>query len=449
MGENHLTEAACLVEQGAQYSCRVGLRPSADNLDPIFAGFKAGAFSLFFGDSPFYHFDLDGRWQRAVIEGTHFLKGLDGRVQVVRRLREGPNLVLRRHILTEAEAGDFDQRIRSAVSSLITRLEAGLVERIEPPTDRAISLPQTELREFLERIFVWDADAWMADRARYLAAYGSVPLPFLPPECGGAVVVQATLGHSGGATFGGHVSGVPDVRPLAEFEDHCAKVAALWGRRLRQSRSVFLAGSDLFDQPVQNVVGYFEVIARTFPMARGPWAKSNDRPTARDARLGHLEMHALLDDFCPPKPDGSGWGELASRGLGRISLGVESGDDAIRALYRKQYTDEHLAITVRDLKSAGIGISLLTFVGAGGVERAGSHVGETARLFESLALGLGDFVFLLDENEIRDTWPEIDGITPLDRLKWTAEQARFKEALAPLKKRGVKVLPYTFDKQAQ
>jgi hypothetical protein len=330
---------------------------------------------------------------------------------------------------------------------LIVRLEGGLVERIEPPSGKGFPLAQTELREFLERIIGWDADAQAADKARYLAAYGPLPLPFLPPECQNAVVVQATLGHASGAAFGGSASGVPSVRSLAEFQEHAARVAALWGRRLSQSRFVFLSGSDLFHQPLQDVVAYFDSIYRTFPMAPGLKPRLSDPPAALDSQSGLAGVHAFLDDFRPPRPDGVGWGELAGRGLGRVSLGVESGDLEIRALYRKQYSDEHLRATVSDLKSAGMGLSLLTLVGAGGVELAAQHVQATARLFESLALGSGDFVFLLDENEIRDPCRDIDGITPLDPLSWTVDQARLKEALAPLKIRGVKVLPYTLLKQ--
>ena len=47
-------------------------------------------------------------------------------------------------------------------------------------------------------------------------------------------------------------------------------------------------------------------------------------------------------------------------------------------------------------------MSVLTLVGAGGSERAEPHVERTVRLIESLELGPGDFVFLLDEKEIRD-----------------------------------------------
>jgi hypothetical protein len=90
---------------------------------------------------------------------------------------------------------------------------------------------------------------------------------------------------------------------------------------------------------------------------------------------------------------------------------------------------------------------VLTLVGAGGVERAESHIDRTVRLVESLELGAGDFVFLLDENEIREQDVIADGLIPLRGQAWSEQQARLKEALATLKKKGVKVLPYTMEKQ--
>ncbi len=131
----------------------------------------------------------------------------------------------------------------------------------------------------------------------------------------------------------------------------------------------------------------------------------------------------------------------------RISLGVESGDPDVRSLYDKSWTDDDLVAIVADLKSAGLGVSLLTLVGAGGVERAESHVKLTSQLVDSLDLGAGDFVFLLDENEIRDPKQNPEGLTLLEGPAWSEQQARLKEALHPLKKRGIKVLPYTMEKQ--
>ena len=113
MAQDHPTEAACLLEQGASYRRRIGLKPIAAPGDPIFAGFKHGAFSLYFGDAPIYHFDLEGRWQRAFVDGTHYLKGLDATVHAIDRVREGPNLVLKRRTLADAEA----ERPRRAMSA--------------------------------------------------------------------------------------------------------------------------------------------------------------------------------------------------------------------------------------------------------------------------------------------------------------------------------------------
>ncbi len=194
-------------------------------------------------------------------------------------------------------------------------------------------------------------------------------------------------------------------------------------------------------------MAYLDAIKRAFPIVLERRAGATRRISADEA--GHrLEgVQAFLDNFVAPKPDRAGWHQLWEHGLVRVSLGIESGDPGVRMLYGKGYSDDDLSATVQDLKSAGIGISLLTLVGAGGVERAAAHVRETARLFGSLAVGPGDFVFLLDESEIRDPCREPEGLTPLDRPGWMDEQARLKGALAPLKKRGVKVLPYTFDKQ--
>ena len=153
------------------------------------------------------------------------------------------------------------------------------------------------------------------------ATYG--PLPFLPPECQNAVVLQATLGHAEGRTFGlsvrrpNRMCGRPE-----EFAQHTRDVAAFWGRRLLQSRVIFLAGE-----------------RRAAPAGRGDRSLSRCRSAGRSRSS---REHARADDERTTsastastrssttsrrlRPDRAGWRELAARGLVRISLGVESGD---------------------------------------------------------------------------------------------------------------------------
>ena len=124
----------------------MGLFPPGRPADLVFAGFKKGAFSIYFGDAPIYHFDLEGRWQRAYLEPTHFLKGLDTRVHAIDRVREGANLVLKRRILSRPDVADLDLQVRGVALGLITELDAGRLDRQDPPADKAQPLGSDSLR---------------------------------------------------------------------------------------------------------------------------------------------------------------------------------------------------------------------------------------------------------------------------------------------------------------
>src|SRR4051794_41126248 len=112
----HETEAACLLRTGNQYARRLGLRTGSG--DVVFLGFKRGGFSIYFGDGPIFHFDLEGRWQRAYWEGTHYRKALDGTIDAIERPREAGNMVLRRRTLDFAEMTNLDESIREMVLDL-------------------------------------------------------------------------------------------------------------------------------------------------------------------------------------------------------------------------------------------------------------------------------------------------------------------------------------------
>src|SRR5207244_2531738 len=128
-------------------------------------------------------------------------------------------------------------------------------------------------------------------------------------------------------------------RTRAEFERHAREVADLWGRRLLQSRVVFLAGSDLLHRPSDEIAAYLDALGRTFPIQ--PIAdRQADRRAEIDEAAPRLDgIHAFLDDFNPPLPDRTAWSQLAAGGLTRVSLGIESGDPEIRRVYRKRWED--------------------------------------------------------------------------------------------------------------
>ena len=404
------TEAACLLESGALYGQRLLLRHGTG--DPIFAGFKTGAFSLYFGDSPIYHFDLEGRWQRAYCDDRHYLKALDTFVQSIDRQREGKNLILKRKTSSPAETSALDQRVRATALNLLESLDSGQFDTIEPPS-KAQPLPLEELREFLRMIANWDAEAWSAHRDAFLSTYAT--LPFLPPDCPSPAILQATLGHEGGVAFGNAPAAEHSVRSLEGFEEHARSVSALLGRRVEQCKSIFLGGSDVLGRPVEQVAGYLATIARVFP------------------KLASNGVHVFVDRFERNRPGLDALREFQSLGLVRVCLGVESGDPAVRTKYRKTWIDETLRSLVLDLKNAGLGVSLMTLVGVGANEER--HLDATAALIGSLDLGPGDLVSILDAAELART----GGEARPDDLKSRLDSLRSE--------RKVKVVTYSLEKQ--
>jgi len=424
------TEAACLLQSGSSYPRRIGFRrPSGED---IFAGIKAGGVSLYFGDEPIYHFDFDGRWQRAFVEGVHYLKGLDPTVRTVGREREGVHLVLRRRTLADPEAVGFDASVRQVAVNLSDDLDSGRLETLSPP-ETARPIPPAELREFLGRVASWDAPAWASHRDRYHATYG--PPPFLPPDCPNALVLQATRGR---AFAGGGPPGGP-ARSAGDFERHAREVAGLLGGRIAQCRDIFLGGADLLRRPVEAVLADLAATARVFPI------RPKGGAIGGDDRMGRLAtIHAFLDDFRPPLPDAEGWRRLREAHLGRVTLGVESGDPATRAALGRSWDDRDLARTAGDLKAAGIGVGVAVLVGAGGRAAVAAERAATPGLVASLTLGPGDLVSLVDARGLVDRL----GLDPLDDGEAEGQTAALKARLtAALPSKGPRVVAYNPDKR--
>ena len=422
------SEAACLLDKGALYTRREGLQ--WEGRDLIFAGFKQGAFSLYFGDAPIYHFDLDGRWQRAYLRDRHFIRRLDGAVHEVDRVREGANLVMRRRLLGADEARRIDEEVQAVAQGLLADLAEGRGVRHDPPDGRARPIGDRELREFLARITSWDADAWAALKSRYERVYR--PVAFLPPDCPNAVVLQATIGDREGRSFAAGPVREHHVRSRAEFEAHVRDVAGLLGRRSAQGRGAYLAGADLLRLPAGDVLAYLEAVAEGLRDEEGP---------AVD------DVHAFLDDFQEPILDLADLRAARERRLTRIAIGIESGAPEVRRAYGKDWCDADLQAFVADAKAAGIELSVMTLVGAGGRARRSEHLERTRRLIESLLLTRGDLVFLMDERELSDPASAPRDGEPLDEEGWREQLERLRQGLSGLRERGVKVVPYSMVKQ--
>lgn len=456
----HLTEAACLIEQGAMFPRRMGLRDASGRT--VLIGFKPGACSIYFDDEPIYHFDLDGRWQRAFIgldpnapetpknlagvPGTHYLKALGTASTALVRLRESQEIKIHRKLLNFEETVDLDDHVRNMAMTLHARIATGELEPVPPPTEgRKAGEPVRveELLDFLERIADWDTAAWLRQKQRFEGTFGILPMN--PPACPGPVVFQATLGDSSpnAIGFGGAASTPEYVRDDQEFHKHVQEVVHLWGRRLPQARGLYVAGSDLLSLPMPEVIGFLDQVARVLADCTIDIAgRLIDPPRTPQKHDIHLMTHRLD----APVPTVEMLTEYSRRGLATITLGVESVNPDIRSLYERTWTNADLAAWLTATAEAKVPVSLVLLVGAGGSQKS-ETAAEVADTLDQMELAAGTVIYLLDA---ADTAEELFkarvGISPNN----AAALHELKEALlARLKPKQVKLAHYTLDKEWQ
>ena len=221
------------------------------------------------------------------------------------------------------------------------------------------------------------------------------------------------------------------------------------GRRVDQCKTVFLGGSDVLRRPAADLEAYLATIVRVFPIEPTTRRRHPDPFEEAPARLDGI--HAFLDNFISPLPAIADWQRFQKLGLVRVSLGVESGCLKVRSLYGKHWENSDLIELVVALKGSGIGVSPIVLIGAGGSENEERHVCETLDLINTLELGPGDVVSLIDAAEVRASGSgepsEPLTFTPLSASARDAQRDVLKTRFDPVRSRKAKVVPYSLEKQ--
>jgi hypothetical protein len=135
--EDLLREATALVER-VEF-----ILPGAN---PAVAGFRPdGAFSVFFGEDPAYHFNAAGELRRAYCDGL-LIKATNGRLASLRRERTKHETQLVRHELTVAEQEEFVAVMNDRLQGILASLASESVEVVR-------QIPQDS--DVLARVRAW------------------------------------------------------------------------------------------------------------------------------------------------------------------------------------------------------------------------------------------------------------------------------------------------------
>jgi radical SAM superfamily enzyme YgiQ (UPF0313 family) len=300
-------------------------------------------------------YDLEGRPQTWFVRGETYKRSLASHVYG-RRTTAG---VRRRWRVPDAEALPlFERALRVAVAA------AAATASVAPPRGA---------EERLERILSWTPERLAAEGERFALAY--TPVSILPPDQYGAIVLQASFGCSWNrCTYCTFYQDRPfSMRDPEVFGLHVEAVRALLGDAAAARRGLFLADGNAL--VLSN--------ARLEPLVTRAREAFPDRPIA-----------GFVDVFSGERKPASDWRALRELGLERVAIGVETGHDPLLAYLDKPGGADAATEFVTLLKRAGLAVSVILMVGAGGRRYAEGHLRDSAALLARLPLDQADLVYL-------------------------------------------------------
>ena len=194
---------------------------------------------------------------------------------------------------------------------------------------------------------------------------------YRPPSEADSLLIQATIGcpHNR-CTFCMVYKNGPKyrARPVADIKQDMVEAKMIYGPHVR---TMFLPAGNTIAMNTKNLADVCHFARTTFP------------------RLERITVYGSSQFIHKKGPDKLG--QLAESGLGRIHVGLESGDDVILKHIRKGTHAQEQIEAGKWLMAAGIELSLYVILGIGGRERTYEHAKETAGVINEIA---PDFVRL-------------------------------------------------------
>ncbi|HZK14732.1 MAG TPA: radical SAM protein [Desulfobaccales bacterium] len=187
---------------------------------------------------------------------------------------------------------------------------------------------------------------------------------YRPPSEADSLLVQATVGcpHNLCTFCMVYKDGVKfKVRPVAEIKADLMEAAETCGR---QVRTLFFPAGNTIAMPTAALAEICRYSYSLFPLL---------------ARITVYGSSQYIHRKGPEQLQ-----TLAQAGLGRIHVGVESGDDVILTRIKKGATARDHIRAGQMARAAGLDINAYVIVGIGGQDRSETHARETARVISEM-----------------------------------------------------------------
>ncbi len=379
---------------------------------------KEEAITVSLTEEELVSYDLAGRFLGSYYHGANIRRGLDNTFQQRWRLKRDNGDHLRHRILPDREARAHLKGLRSQVSRLLD--------------DKDAARAHSATAEALWRAAAYTYDRLVESARTFTSLYGHIPI--LPPDQYRALVVQATDGCAyNRCTFCTLYRDKSfHVRSPEDFRRHIRQVLDFIGAGLSYRTSLFLGDANAVANP--GLVELMDVLQAT---------------AALEPIINRCGVHTFLDIYTGSGKSGQDYRTLKDKGLRRVSLGVESGSEALLAFVRKPGTRQDIQDVVSTLKGAGVAVIIIFMVGLGGHRYREEHLAESASLVQMLPLSRGDIIYLSqftpDPQAPYLSIAEQAGVRPMTVEEIDDETRQWKTVLGKaVGQTGTKVAPYSF-----
>ncbi len=404
-----------LLGQWHNYDLKISVREHERSLT-VSAMWEGGLFTA--------AYEGGGRPRTFITQGTVYRRALDGRMLAKWRPAGAQR---QRRWLTQDEALQMEARARGLVQAVYDDLQRGVLQTNVP-------LPPLGHTLF-QRAIAWDEARSRADARRYRAIY--LPIGILPPDQYSAIVLQATLGCSfNTCTFCTFYRDRPfRIKSPDEFRSHAEAVKDFLGEGIYLRQGIFLGDANALVVPMRRLLPLLEIANQVFPTAWG----SIGRPASRaDGGMATHQsawggVYAFLDGFSGEKKGINDYAKLASLGLKRVYIGMESGHEPLLRFLNKPGTPADVLHTVQAMKAGGVAVGVIVLVGAGGHFYADAHVRDTIALINAMPLDSHDIIYF-SELVVTDDMPYAQqaaaaNLRPLTHRECQAQEAAIRAGL--------------------
>lgn len=337
-------------------------------------------------------YDLTGRLWTAMLRQVSYRRGLDGKVVAKWINKEGQR---DRRWLSGEENQKLLIEAMGITSTLLIAIQKG----------EAIISPALQVADqmLLQKAASFSSEQAAIDAANYRAIYK--PVGILPPDQYMAVVLQLTEGCAfNSCTFCTFYRDRPfRIKNRYDFDIHIQSIKDFLGEGLSLRRTIFLGDANALIVPMPQLTTLIEQVHEAFDVEK----------------LGGI--YAFLDGFSGEKKTQTDYSKLASLGLKRVYIGLESGDASLLHLLKKPGEPTDAIAAVRAMKSAGVAVGIIILLGAGGHQYEQAHIRETIRVLNEMTLDADDLIYFSELIE-SEGMPYVQTAYDLDLQPLTSEE---------------------------